>query len=191
MANDELNQVVEDIVRAFEQRRVQYALIGGLAVSIRGRLRLTKDADFIVNSPALEFPGLLEDLVAVGFQIDVMDTVRRWPVEHFTVFYRGDERVDWMQPIVPLYGNVLKSAQARPWGDQGNLVNVATAEGLILTKMLAFRPPDQLDIYTLLTTNADSIDLKQIREEWAPYTNEYPDRTAWLEGMIVKHVPAR
>ena len=38
---------------------------------------------------------------------------------------------------------------------EGHTVRVATAEGLILTKMVAFRPQDQIDIETLLTANRD------------------------------------
>ena len=46
---------------------------------------------------------------------------------------------------------------------------MATAEGLILTKMVAFRPQDQVDIETLLTANRDEIDIGLIREEWSPF----------------------
>ena len=53
----------------------------------------------------------------------------------------------------------------------GHTVCVATAEGLILTKMVAFRPQDQLDIETLLTANRDHIDINLIREEWSPFAS--------------------
>lgn len=50
---------------------------------------------------------------------------------------------------------------------EGHTVRVATAEGLILTKLVAFRPQDQADIETLLIANRDEIDRAVIREEWA------------------------
>jgi hypothetical protein len=89
------------------------------------------------------FPGLLEELVVEGFEIDVMEMIRRWSVERFMAFGCGRVRVDWMQPVIPLYARVLDSAEEKPWLDA--TLRVATAEGLILTKMVSFRPQDQVD----------------------------------------------
>ncbi|HET6574880.1 MAG TPA: hypothetical protein VFG68_14840 [Fimbriiglobus sp.] len=189
MVETELNDAVRQLAMAFDRRRVRHALIGGLAVGVRSRPRATKDADFILHVPALAFPGLLEDLVADGFEIDVMDVVRRWSVEKFTVFYRGTVRVDWMQPILPLYAHVLDTAEPTPWLDTS--LRVATAEGLILTKLVAFRAQDQADIVALLAANRDDIDLDLIRREWAPFAATEADRTKWLDDAIARILPLR
>jgi hypothetical protein len=68
---------------------------------------------------------------------------------------------------------------------------VATAEGLILTKMIAFRPQDQADIEALLVSNRDTIDLDLIRKEWSVLAPTEPERTAWLEAEMVRNVPQR
>lgn len=190
MLDNQLTQAVEDIAVAFERRSVRYALIGGLAVSVRGQMRSTQDADFIVNSPALAFPGLLEDLVAAGFEIDVMHLIRNWPIEKFTVFYRGEVRIDWMQPILPLYARVLADATPTSWG-QGKSIVMATPEGLILTKLVAFRPRDQLDIETLFRINCETINPTTIREEWQILAGNFPDRTTWLEERLAKYLPTQ
>ncbi len=189
MVNSDLTEVVRRLGAVFTRRNVKHALIGGLAVGLRSRPRATKDADFILHVPALSFPGLLDDLVAEGFQIDVLDTVRRWSVDRFVVFWHGDVRVDWMQPILPLYAAVLNSAEVRPWLDSE--LRVATAEGLILTKMVAFRPQDQVDIETLLIANRDDIDLGVIRGEWSAVSEGEEARTSWLEDAISRLVPIR
>ena len=118
-----------------------------------------------------------------------MDVVRRWPIEKFTVFYRGNSRIDWMQPILPLYATVLSLAEPRPW--LGETLRVATPEGLILTKLVAFRDRDQIDINGLLATNRDTIDLDLIRKEWAALANEGDSRTVWLEEAIVRYALTR
>src|SRR5262249_52966443 len=141
MAGIDLVEAVRWLGVVFARRQVQHALIGGLAVGLRSRPRATNAADFIVHIPALSFPGLLDELVGEGFEIDVMEMVRRWSVDRFMVFWCGLVRVDWMQPVLPLYANVLKSAELKPWLDA--TIRVATAEGLILTKLLSFRPQDQ------------------------------------------------
>src|SRR5262249_29236198 len=189
MAETDLLEAVRRIAVVFARRRVRHALIGGLAVGLRSRPRATKDADVIGHVPAVEFPGLLEELVAEGFEIDVMDMIRRWSVERFIVFGRGRVRIDWMQPVIPLYATVLATAEENPWVDAG--IRVATAEGLILTKMVSFRPQDQADIETLLIANRDEIDVDLIRREWSAVAAGEGARTAWLEQAIARLVPPR
>lgn len=73
-----------------------------------------------------------------------------------------------------------------PLGPRGDARRVDT-----LTKMVAFRPQDQVDIETLLTANRDTIDVDLIRREWAPFAPTEPERTAWLEAAIDRRVVRR
>jgi hypothetical protein len=187
MAETDLVDAVRRLAVVFAERQVRHALIGGLAVGLRSRPRATKDADFIVNVPALAFPGLLEQLAGEGFQIDVMDAVRKWSADRFLAFSRGRVGVDWMQPVIPLYATVLTTATPEPW--LGVELRVASPEGLILTKMVAFRPQDQADIETLLIANRDEIDVGLIRREWSLVAAGEDARTAWLEDAIKRLVP--
>jgi len=187
MAEPDLVAAVGSIAAVFARRNVRHALIGGLAVGLRSRPRSTKDADFIVTVPALTLPAVLEDLVAEGFTIDIIDTIRRWSTDRLIVFNKGQVRVDWIQPVLPLYAHVLDQAEMKPWLE--SQVRVATAEGLILTKLVAFREQDQADIVTLLEANRDAIDIDLIRREWQPYAVGESDRTAWLEASIARIVP--
>lgn len=189
MVETELSEAVRRLASVFARRGVRHALIGGLAVGLLARPRSTKDADFILQVPALAFPGLLEDLVAEGFDIDVMVTVRRWTTDRMAVFYRGNVRIDWLQPVLPLYAHVLDSAQPKPWLD--SQLRVATPEGLILTKLLSFRLQDQADIVAVFAANRDSIDVDLIRQEWSPYAATESERTKWLEAEIARIVPAK
>ena len=79
----------------------------------------TKDADFIVQVPVVAFPGLLEELASEGFEIDLMDMIRRWSVERFLALGYGRVRIDWMQPVLPLYARVLDTAEEKPWIESG------------------------------------------------------------------------
>jgi hypothetical protein len=182
-----LTEAVRRIGAVFARRQVNHALIGGLAVGLRSRPRATKDADFIVHVPAIAFPSLLEELVTEGFTIDVMDVVRRWSVERFTAFWCDQVRIDWMQPVLPLYATVLKTAELTSWLDVG--LRVATAEGLILTKLVAFRPQDQADIESLLIGNRDRIDLDIIRREWSAVATGEDPRTIWFEDAACRLLP--
>jgi len=190
LLSDELVRAVDALSEAFAARSVRHALIGGLATSMRGRPRFTQDVDFLLDVPQVALPGLLDDLAGRGFAIEKDVVIREYVREHITAFAFGPVRIDWLKPVLPFYRRALADAEALEWSE-GHSVRVATAEGLILTKMVAFRPQDQADIDTLLTANRDAIDVGLIREQWSPFAATEAERTAWLEAAIDKRVSRR
>jgi hypothetical protein len=116
--------------------------------------------------------------------------IREYVREHMTAFRFGSVRIDWLKPVLPLYARTLAEASSVPWTD-GHPLRVATAEGLILTKMVSFRPQDQADIETLLIANRDEINVGLIRQEWSAVAAGEETRTAWLEDAIGRLVPPR
>jgi hypothetical protein len=190
LLTDELDRAVSSIAESFAARSIRHALIGGLATSLRGRQRTTQDVDFLIDVPQIHLPGLLDDLIERGFTLDPMVVIPAYVRQHITAFSFGSVRVDWLKPVLPLYSRALADASPLEW-TEGHTVRVATAEGLILTKMVAFRPQDQIDIETLLTANRDEIDVALIREEWSPFAATEAERTSWLEGVIAKRVVHR
>ncbi len=82
------------MANVFARRQVRHALIGGLAVGLRGRPRATKDADFILHVAAVDFPGLLEELAREGFEIDLIR--REW-----SAVADGEEaRTAWLEDAI-------------------------------------------------------------------------------------------
>jgi hypothetical protein len=153
-----------ETVTALERYRVRYALIGGIAVGYRSRPRFTQDLDFLLDVPQLVLPALLEDLVGRGFQFDIETTVQEWTRDHLTSLSFRGVPIDWLKPVIPLYQHIIERARIEAWSDRS--VRVASAEGLILTKLLAFRAQDQADIENLLAANRGQLDLDFIRKEW-------------------------
>lgn len=184
---DELVRAVEHLVEVFNARSIRYALVGGLGIAMRGRPRFTKDVDVLLEVPQIVLPGLLQDLAARGFNFDESTVIREFVREHMSAFSYGKVRIDWLKPVLPLYSRILADASELTW-TQDHPVRVATAEGLILTKMVAFRLQDQADIVVLLAANRDMIDIDLIRSEWAPYATSDKDRTAWLDAEIQRIV---
>jgi hypothetical protein len=188
--SEELDRAVVLLAEAFAARSVRHALVGGLGVSLRGRPRLTQDIDFLVDIPQIALPGLLDDLVERGFSLEPAVVINQYVREHMTAFSYGPVRIDWLKPVLPFYARALADASPLSWSE-GHTVRVASPEGLILTKMVAFRSRDQDDIETLLTANRDTIDVDLIRREWAPFAPAEPERTEWLEAAIDKRVVRR
>lgn len=188
--SDELIRAVEILGELFTARSVQYAVVGGLAATMRGRPRFTQDVDILLEVPQLALPGLLEDLASRGFSFDMTTVIREFVREHITAFRFGNVRIDWLKPVLPLYSRTLAGATEVTW-TPGHEIRVASPEGLILTKMVAFRPQDQADITAVLAANRDSINVELIRKEWSPYAPTESERTKWLEAEIARIVPGK
>lgn len=168
---------------ALLQFKVRYALIGGLAAGYRTTARFTRDVDLLLNIPQVSLPPLLEELARRGFAFDTADTIREWTQHHMAVLSFRGIRIDWLKPVLPIYQHILDRATVETWLNQP--IRVATAEGLILLKLLAFRTQDQLDIENLVAANRDVLDLDWIRAEWqtvAPLDDPRMKRLLELAG---------
>ncbi len=179
----ELIRAVELLADRFAAQAVRYAMVGGLATLLRGRPRFTQDVDMLLEVPQLVLPRLLDELTGGGFTLEPSIVIREYVHEHMTAFHFGSVRIDWLKPVLPLYAHTIARATSMTW-TEGHEVRVATAEGLILTKMVSFRPQDQVDIETLLIANRDQLDVAFIRQEWSAVAAGEEARTAWLEDAI-------
>jgi hypothetical protein len=171
MAGEQLpisRDVLEGAVRlAATARRanLRYALIGGLAAGYRTQPRFTQDVDFLLQVPQIQLPAVLDDLSAHGFTADPMTNIREWTQEHMTTLSFRGVRIDWLKPVVPLYQHVLDRATDESLLDEP--IRIASADGLILIKLLAYRPQDVVDIENLVAAHRETLDLDWIRSEWA------------------------
>jgi hypothetical protein len=162
--SENLLKALEEAAAAMDRHGVSYALIGGLAASYRSQPRFTKDVDFLVEVPQVVLPRLLDDLHSRGFEFDTIATIGEWIQHHMvSLSYRGI-RVDWLKPLIPAYLHILERATVETWRDRS--IRVASAEGLILLKLLAFRIQDQVDIENLVAAQSDKLALDWITAEW-------------------------
>ena len=173
----------EVLCEVFQARGIRYAVLGGVATILRGRPRFTQDIDILLDVPQVALPGLLDELSDRGFTLERDTVIREFSRHHMTTFRFGVVRIDWLKPVLPLYAHALAAATPLPW-TPGHSLNVVSPEGLIVTKMVAFRPQDQEDIRTVLAANRDDIDVDLIRREWATVAEGEKERTAWLEAEL-------
>jgi hypothetical protein len=173
-----------ELVQALDRLHVRYAVIGGIATSYRSHPRYTEDLDLLLEIPQLSLPGLLDDLQARGFHFDPTTTIREWTREHLTVLSFHGIRIDWLKPVIPLYQHILDAARAESW--LGSSIRIASPEGLILTKLIAFRGQDQVDIENLLAANRGQLDLDLISREWQTVAELDDSRTQWLNEKVAQ-----
>ena len=182
---EDLHQALREAAAALAHSQAKYALIGGVATSYRSQPRFTKDLDFLLHVPQLSLPPLLEELKRRGFAFDMLDTVREWTQHHMTVLSYHGIRIDWLKPILPAYVHILDRATEENWLDQP--IRIASAEGLILLKLLAFRLQDQVDIENLVAAQGDNLDLDWIRGEWQTIASLDDPRMKRLMELVGKH----
>ena len=74
-----LIKVLSKFTKALAERNLRYALIGGLAASMRGRVRATEDIDLILQCTVDEALSLVNSLGDEGFStlLEDYETVSR------------------------------------------------------------------------------------------------------------------
>jgi len=149
-----------------EEQGVGYALVGGLAVSVRGEVRFTRDVDLaIAVTNDREVERLVLELSAAGYTpraVVEQDAVGRIA----TVRLVGPDRVtvDLLAASSGIEDEVVATAEPVEVAGAG-MVPVARAEELIALKVLALSPrrgQDALDLDGLLRVN-ETVDLVRVR----------------------------
>ena len=159
-----LTEAVTAVAELFERRQVVYALIGGLSAAFRGNKRSTEDADFLLHVSAINLPGLLQEMKDAGCDFDQLGAIRQWNTDGILVIqWPSGVQVDLLKPVVPIFHRILQRAKLETFGAQS--LRVVDAEGLMLMKLIAFRPLDQEDIRGVLLANSKQLDLDWVRTE--------------------------
>jgi predicted nucleotidyltransferase len=141
-----------------EAQGVSYALVGGLAVSVRGQARVTADVDLVIAADIDRALTLLDSLATSDFKplfADVAEVVRRsfiLPLLH----RRTNVKVDLAIGVSGFEQQAV--ARAERLSVAGVLVSVATAEDLVVMKALAGRPQDEQDLQGLAIARGQQMD---------------------------------
>ena len=97
-----LEKAFSALISVLNERRVRYAIIGGIAILQHTRVRATEDIDALLTVPQLAMPGLFEALRERGFSVDVMANIREFRDHGLTSVRYEDVLVDLLQPVLPV-----------------------------------------------------------------------------------------
>ena len=147
-----------DAIAMLESHGLPGALIGGLAVSLRGQPRMTVDVDLVIeagvddalrlitNLPGTPFEPLfagVEEVVAAAFIL---------PLRHRSTGIRVDLAIGMSGFEREAIGRATRIAVG------AGSVPVVAVEDLLVMKALAGRPQDEADIRGLVDLHRESID---------------------------------
>lgn len=156
--NEPLQTTLADIVKFLDTAEIRFALIGGQATSVRGQQRVTADIDLVLAvdvAGALSLVRQLEDSNFEPLFTDVEEVVQRafvLPLRHRSTRIKVDLAVG----LSGFEQRTVDRAERVELG--GCLTPVATAEDLIIMKLLAGRPRDEQDLQGMVVAQSEHLD---------------------------------
>ncbi|MBK7932079.1 MAG: nucleotidyltransferase [Acidobacteria bacterium] len=136
------------LVAEFNDREIEFALCGGLAVAAHGFTRATQDIDFLIREESLE--RAYEAAAKVGFDIRGLDmSFKERTVEIRRVSKIVGEDVISLDLLL-VTQHVEDVWEEREWKEvEGEVIPIVSRNGLIKMKRQAGRSQDLTDIERL------------------------------------------
>jgi len=176
-----IGKLIGQIAKQLDRQEIPYMIIGGQAVLLYGRPRLTRDIDITLGVDTDRFVDIealckklkLRILVenAKGFTQDT----RVLPTEEPD----SKLRVDFIFSFTPYETQAINNSKEVTFENYS--VKFASCEDLIIHKMIAGRAIDEEDVKSILARNRDVIDIKYI-EQWFLEFVKIPE----YEGVLSK-----
>jgi len=147
-----------DAAQVLETHGIRFALIGGLAVSLRGQPRMTVDVDLVILADIDQALRLAQELSSTPFEPlfpGVEEVVARsfiLPLRHRATGIRVDVAIG----MSGFERQAVSRATKVTIGDVR--VPVVAVEDLLVMKALAGRPQDEQDIRGLVAAQRGAID---------------------------------
>ena len=162
--DDAVRQTLRDLKQLLKRRRAPYAVIGGIAVAIRGEPRFTADIDALVGIDIAAAVHLVRSLSKSAFLPlfpDIEEVVKTsciLPMRHRKTSIKVDLAIG-------LTGFELRAIERAEDVRFGRLsLRVVTAEDLLLMKVLAGRPRDLDDTERIVAKQGKKLDWSYVFE---------------------------
>lgn len=156
--DESLQKSLVDVIQFLQTQRVPYAVIGGLAASLHGEPRVTADIDLVIGVTTAGAIDLIPRLGGSSLEplfTGVEEVVERafiLPLRHRATGVKVDLAIG-------LSGFEQQAlSRAEKIRIEGHDVAVATAEDLLIMKLLAGRPRDQQDIEGIISAQGERLD---------------------------------
>lgn len=181
-----------DLLKWWRSQHTRGMVIGGLAVALLGRPRVTRDIDALILLPEELWPAFLESGGKFGFLPRQSDTLA-FAHEARVLLLRhhpSDIDVDVALGSLPFEEEaVARATRARVAGVS---VPLPTPEDLIIMKAIAHRERDLLDIEGLLAAHP-KLDVERIRQWVQTFadTLEAPELYEDLDKRLPGALPKR
>lgn len=183
-----IEKLIKNIAQHLDQQQIAYMIIGGQAVLLYGRPRLTRDIDITLGVDTDKFAliqGVYKNLKLKPLVENPQDFARNTKVLP-TEEPESKVRVDFIFSFTPYEAQAIKNAKEVLIDDYP--AKFASCEDVIIHKMVAGRAIDDEDVKSILAKNKDAIDFKYI-EKWLSEFGkiaEHKDISARFNSLLKK-----
>lgn len=159
-----VEKLIKKIAQKLDEDKIPYMVIGGQAVLVYGRPRLTQDIDITLGIDADDFAIVEKMCKKLKLNIlpekpeDFAKQTRALPAEE----PKSKIRVDFIFSFSEYERQALERIKLVRIDDYP--VRFASCEDVIIHKMVAGRAIDEEDVKSILARNKDSVDMKYIRK---------------------------
>jgi hypothetical protein len=166
VTSESIFEALRSIAAALRVLRRPFAVVGGMAVAVRGEPRFTRDVDVAVAIASdVEIEGLVFELTARGYRtVALVEHGARNRLSTARLAAPGGMIVDLIAATCGIEQEIVERALPVALEGAGELP-VARAEELLAMKVLSMterRPLDRVDAISLVLTNPD-LDLQVVR----------------------------
>jgi predicted nucleotidyltransferase len=156
--DDPLQTTLFDAVELLQSRGINYALIGGLAATLRGQPRVTADVDLVIAADVDAALAILGSIERTKFA-PLFDRAEEVVQAAFILPLRHRQTGVKLDLSLGLSGFETQLIARAGQVDLGPVsVAVAQAEDLIVMKTLAGRPRDDQDVQGIMVVHAADLD---------------------------------
>jgi len=171
-----LNHLVEalrDLNNLAQRECIPATVIDGVAASLIGRPRMTKDIDLLVHLDEQLWPSFLRAAERAGFVAQVSDPLPFARQSRVLLLRHAASGID----VDLTFGATAFEDEVIRRSSVANLLDISiplpTPEDLIVLKWLAHRDQDLLDVHGILDSRPD-VDIADVRTALSEFT-EYVD----------------
>lgn len=196
MPDDLLSSILpalRDLSRWFENTQTPYLVIGGVAVSLIARPRLTKDVDSVVLIDQAAWADFVESGAGWGFVPRIADAVEFARRSRVLLMAHQPSRTNLDISLAGLPFEAEAIDRGVPFQAPGFAIRLPRVEDLIIMKAVASRAIDLADIDTILNIHP-RVDRRRILRWVRDFaaTLETPELIEPLERLLAaKRVPRR
>ncbi|MEW6618152.1 MAG: nucleotidyltransferase [bacterium] len=152
-ALEPFTKALDAVQKLFENNSYQWMILGGIAVSILGKPRFTRDIDAVALLDISDIPLFLERAKDIGLEPRISDVEEFAKKSRVLLLYHKETciPIDISMGILPFEEETIKRSQIVQIGDLS--LHLPTPEDLIIFKAVADRPQDIIDIQGIIESH--------------------------------------
>lgn len=159
-----IEKLIKKTAQQLDQQKIPYMIIGGQAVLVYGRPRLTRDIDITLGADTDKFGSIeavckkLKLRILVENPEDFARDTKVLPAEEPD----SKVRIDFIFSFTPYEAQAIKNAKKILIDHYP--VNFASCEDIIIHKMVAGRAIDVEDVKSILAKNENAVNLEYVNK---------------------------